>query len=600
MSLAGFKTDNGPEAETARKRKAYDNFSNPDEFLELVLDQALERARMEVGALHVLEPNSPHHSRGSGRKGRVASPAVSLRIDEGPLGQVFRSGEPVLVHEDHDDAEWREWLQQSRWRSALLIPLRAREQTVGVMSLGSLRSKREVSADEQQHLHELATRAAMAILYDSVVRAGASDLPELINNLGRFSPSQVLEGLLDFLLSAALNRSKAEVAVFLLFSPPGLRLCAALIKGTRAANAQELKTQLRERLGGALESRAADAPDGSGRFFEGLPAHSRFPVALNGNRYGELVILHTKTETIDPKTHARVATVAEQAAKLLHKTSHLKNIEQIIFTDPLTGVYTRNYWKQRADQELDRAARRKQPLSVLLFDLDYFKKINDTCGHPAGDSALCAVAETLRQGVRKHDVVARYGGEEFIILLTHASARDALMVANRLLSSIDKLRVPVGAGVEIHVTASGGLAITEDGAFGVDELIHKADAALYQAKRSGRNKVCAESIASASESSEETPAEPPMAQAISKDLLRATIARLCHEVNNPATAILGSAELLMETHSEHLDETTKKTLRVVMEQALRIGRVTRRMTDMNRFTVSEQAGILMLDLPDDD
>ena len=142
MPMAGFQVARGSEGETRRSRKAQDRFNNPDEFLELVLDQALELAHMDVGALHVLEPDSANlRSRVSGGRGPVASPPTSLRIDEGPLLRVLQSGETVMVHDDHDDDDWREWLQQSRWRSALLIPLRAREQTVGVMSLGSLRSK---------------------------------------------------------------------------------------------------------------------------------------------------------------------------------------------------------------------------------------------------------------------------------------------------------------------------------------------------------------------------------------------------------------------------------------------------------------------------
>ncbi len=152
--------------------------------------------------------------------------------------------------------------------------------------------------------------------------------------------------------------------------------------------------------------------------------------------------------------------------------------------DGLTGVLTRAAFEDVMAREIDRARRYGSSLSIILFDLDNFKEINDTYGHLFGDKVLKRVAEAVKINLRAADVVARWGGEEFVILLPETDGSEARAVAEKLRRSIEAL----GMGTKVRVTASFGVAELKDGDDSL-RLILKADRALYAAKRNGKNRV---------------------------------------------------------------------------------------------------------------
>ncbi|MFP5348266.1 MAG: diguanylate cyclase [Gammaproteobacteria bacterium] len=135
------------------------------------------------------------------------------------------------------------------------------------------------------------------------------------------------------------------------------------------------------------------------------------------------------------------------------------------------------------------ASRGDRPVSIVMVDLDRFKSINDTYGHPAGDKALQAVAARLRAVARRDDVVGRYGGDEFVVVLKHASLATARRIAERLREGVGREAVDIG-GRRMRVTLSAGVAVTANGE-DAESLLARADAALYQAKHAGRNRVVA-------------------------------------------------------------------------------------------------------------
>jgi diguanylate cyclase (GGDEF)-like protein len=155
--------------------------------------------------------------------------------------------------------------------------------------------------------------------------------------------------------------------------------------------------------------------------------------------------------------------------------------------DPLTGALNRRAFQDFTDKEVSRSRRRRQPFSVLLLDIDHFKRINDTYGHPAGDSAIKAIADACVRTLRPSDVVARYGGEEFAIVLPETDLEQAELVAGRLRQAVERLVVSTDAGA-IHMTVSIGVALCGPGTTPSDS-IRQADEALYQAKHAGRNRV---------------------------------------------------------------------------------------------------------------
>lgn len=157
--------------------------------------------------------------------------------------------------------------------------------------------------------------------------------------------------------------------------------------------------------------------------------------------------------------------------------------------DPLTGVFNRRYLDATLPRELARCQRSGQPLGLILIDIDHFKRVNDTHGHPAGDQVIKALAHLLRNQSRQEDVVCRHGGEEFLIMLPAADLETAHQRAQAYRRDMEALTIYADDGVHIRVTLSAGVATYPD--HGADEvdLIRNADKALYHAKATGRNRV---------------------------------------------------------------------------------------------------------------
>jgi two-component system cell cycle response regulator len=164
---------------------------------------------------------------------------------------------------------------------------------------------------------------------------------------------------------------------------------------------------------------------------------------------------------------------------------------RLSITDPLTGVYNRRYLMEQLPREIDRAARYGRHLSVVMCDVDYFKKINDTHGHQIGDEVLKWFVENLNKTVRASDWVARYGGEEFVVVLPETNAENASTVAENLRAQVAS--APFMAGTTTFaVTASfGASGWTNEVPLGstLDALMAKCDAGVYASKAAGRNRV---------------------------------------------------------------------------------------------------------------
>jgi diguanylate cyclase (GGDEF)-like protein len=163
-------------------------------------------------------------------------------------------------------------------------------------------------------------------------------------------------------------------------------------------------------------------------------------------------------------------------------------LDRISRTDSLTGLYNRWHLQDELTRQRRTAQRYDEPFSVILFDIDHFKHVNDTYGHPAGDLVLCEFARRLESQVRAEDVVGRWGGEEFLVLMPRTDLDGAMRVAERIRTVTDAS--PVAAGtVSIPVTVSGGCAAGS--ADDSDDLIKVADTRLYEAKAGGRNRIVA-------------------------------------------------------------------------------------------------------------
>ena len=161
--------------------------------------------------------------------------------------------------------------------------------------------------------------------------------------------------------------------------------------------------------------------------------------------------------------------------------------------DALTGLANRRQFELTITREIDRVARAGEPALVLMADIDHFKRVNDTHGHPAGDQVIKAVAAALQDCVRPMDTVARYGGEEFAIILPNCPTAFGLTVAERIRAKVERRSINVALGVDVNITISIGGAFAPQWVRSSAALwIERADRQLYLAKSGGRNRVCLE------------------------------------------------------------------------------------------------------------
>ena len=201
-----------------------------------------------------------------------------------------------------------------------------------------------------------------------------------------------------------------------------------------------------------------------------------------------LLLLLAFISTIVVTTLVLSAVITERRQAMHALEQALAGVREEALTDPLTGLYNRRYLWEFLRREWVRARRRGQPLSVIMLDLDHFKRINDSFGHQAGDYVLAAVAALLRNQIRASDIVCRYGGEEFALVLPEASYERVRQRAEEIRSAIKQLEL-WHQGVALgSITASLGIAQFPDHADGPDALVTAADAALYQAKSAGRDR----------------------------------------------------------------------------------------------------------------
>ena len=178
---------------------------------------------------------------------------------------------------------------------------------------------------------------------------------------------------------------------------------------------------------------------------------------------------------------ARFAAISIENANLFRQAT----------TDRMTGLYSHYFFEKTLEEEMERARRYKATFSLVMFDIDHFKKFNDTYGHLQGDRIIKEIARLLTQSVRQVDFPARYGGEEFAVILPSVEAKGALVVAERLRKRVEKHEFS-GDNGPLHVTISVGVAeFDQEASYAPTEIVREADKALYQSKERGRNRVTA-------------------------------------------------------------------------------------------------------------
>jgi eukaryotic-like serine/threonine-protein kinase len=212
------------------------------------------------------------------------------------------------------------------------------------------------------------------------------------------------------------------------------------------------------------------------------------PLTAQGGKFGFLTAEAEESGAFDAADIRFAAALANEASVALENARLFREVERLSLTDPLTGLRNRRGFMDDARRNVDIAIRHKHPLSVLMLDIDHFKRVNDAYGHAMGDKVLAGIALVCRKLMRTTDLLARFGGEEFCFLFPETTSQNALLLAERLRASIAAVRFDFEAQ-SFSVTVSIGISECMGEKDSLEKLLARSDEALYQAKNTGRNRV---------------------------------------------------------------------------------------------------------------
>ena len=217
-----------------------------------------------------------------------------------------------------------------------------------------------------------------------------------------------------------------------------------------------------------------------------------FPLLNEGEITG-CIVARSTLDALSKRDISYLEQLTRQSAITINRANNYSKILQYATIDALTNLNNRRQFELRLSQEIATSKRQNNPLCAMMIDIDFFKKVNDTYGHASGDAVLRGVASIIKSSLRESDIPSRYGGEEFAVLLPYSHLKEAKMVGERLRKAVEKSPIPINIEGEEHepinVTISMGLAEFNNLETG-EELFERADKALYEAKTTGRNKVC--------------------------------------------------------------------------------------------------------------
>ena len=492
-------------------------------------DRALERGRsaaVEVetamdGALEVAEVALRSHTCAlfllSGddallelRDCRSRSDHVARRplpAGEGVLGSVVSRRVPVRLHGDLRTATYYE--DGTRPRALVAVPLTDRRggHIRGVLVADRLDDQPFDEADEQL-LVRVAGELIRAVDSERILLGlqASRDEKDLfyaaIEQLNRKSKTQEV---LDAAIDVAARIVQLDFGAVTLFEPEEARRPHRIVKAVtsspegwqpselegRRFSAQTGLVAWAVRHGSSLPS-PGDRVDRARVFDEatrlkGLGAIRVFPLKSGEQTLGTLVVGSRRRQVFGGEAARQLEVIAMQVADALLRARLFEQTERLASTDGLTGVQNHRTFQARLDEQVAVAQRYGKQLSVVLCDVDRFKLVNDTHGHPVGDLVLRGVARVISGEARATDLVARYGGEEFAVIMPETDGAGALVIAERIRARLEATTFPTELGA-LRVTLSLGIATFPGDGKEKSRLVEVADACLYHAKRSGRNR----------------------------------------------------------------------------------------------------------------
>lgn len=478
--------------------------------LERAVGSLVEGASLALSshavALYWLDPDETSLRLRDGRCPAGLLAAGPLPAGGGLPGAVLRQGKPVRVTAKVSGVTWYE--RRVDVRAAVAVPVIERTldgtgYVRGVLLADRLEPE-PFSEREQQFLEELAAQVARASEAERLVRelhhakAARDRLRRAADELNRLATwdevaraaARLARELATGLDLSAVTRVEEGAAgathVVLAAEGPWAERC----EGLEFLDNDGLVAQV-ARLGAVLPARAPGTLDRPRVFEERLACGSLrvFPLSAGERVLGTLVAAADARGVLDRPAEEALHGLASLLAGALARARALEELAALATTDPLTGLANRRQLESVGRRAVREARRYGRPLAVVVGDVDHFKRVNDTYGHPAGDRVLQAVAGALRAEARGTDLVARLGGEEFVLLLPQTDADGALGLAERIRRRLEAAVIDGGPGAgQLRVTLSLGVASLPVHGAELDALIAAADEALYAAKEGGRNR----------------------------------------------------------------------------------------------------------------
>lgn len=213
------------------------------------------------------------------------------------------------------------------------------------------------------------------------------------------------------------------------------------------------------------------------------------PLLFEDEAIGAIYVAHSNPAVYNDTLFRLFAMLTNQVALAVRNVQLHKTTATLAITDSLSGLFTHGYFQEHLGKETIQAKYSKQPLSLMIIDVDFFKKVNDSYGHPQGDALLKQLGGVIKQVTRTTDIVCRYGGDEFTVTMLNTNRISAVVIAERIRQTVEDYEFVLGNQI-VHVTVSGGVASFPEDAETKKELIDKADHAMYEAKHKGRNRIC--------------------------------------------------------------------------------------------------------------
>lgn len=224
---------------------------------------------------------------------------------------------------------------------------------------------------------------------------------------------------------------------------------------------------------------------------KGLRAMAIAPLIFEEQALGALIMSHSSPGYFDQEQFRLFTLMANQAALAVRNIQLQHQTALLAITDSLSGMYTHGFFQEHLAKKINEAkyADPPHPVSLMILDVDFFKKVNDNYGHPQGDALLKQLGAIIKQHTRPGDVVCRYGGDEFTITMVGTDRIQAVLVAERVRQAVEEYEFVLGSNI-VHISISGGVGCFPDDAGTKKELVEKADNSLLEAKQKGRNKIC--------------------------------------------------------------------------------------------------------------